>query len=132
MHSHTSRSGHRQPTWRFSKKIRELVNHWEQGPKGRLTRESYAIHLDLDSAARMAALAEMYPRRSPEELMGELIAAALEELETSLPYVKGQKVIATDEQGDPLYEDVGPTQRFLSLARKHLHQLQDSADAQTH
>ena len=79
-------------------------------------------------AARLAALAEMYPKRNTEELLGELIGAALEELEASFPYIKGQHVIATDEEGDPLYEDVGPTPRFLTLSRRHLHDLSASAD----
>lgn len=104
-------------------KIRDLVRHWEQNAKGRLTRSQYQIHLDLESAARLAALAEMYPKRNVEELLGELIGSALEELESGLPYVKGSKVVATDEQGDPLYEDIGPTPRFLALSRKYLQQL---------
>ncbi|MBD1553696.1 pilin assembly protein [Pseudomonas typographi] len=105
-------------------KIRELAQHWEQTATGRLSKTAYAIHLDVEAAARLAALAEMYPKHHTEELLGELIGAALEELESSFPYVQGSKVIATDEQGDPLYEDVGPTPRFLALAREHLHRLQ--------
>jgi len=38
--------------------------------------------------------------------------------------VPGPQVIATDEQGDPIYEDIGPTPRFLELSRQHLHRLQ--------
>jgi len=110
-------------------KIRELANHWEQNAKGRLTKTRYAIHLDVESAARLAALTEMYPKRHAEELLGELIGAALEELETSFPYVKGQHVVATDEEGDPLYEDVGPTPRFLELSRHHLHELSEQQEA---
>ena len=106
-------------------KIRELARHWEQNAKGRLTRNTYQIHLDLESAARLAALCEMYPKRNAEELLGELIGAALEELEASLPYVKGSKVVATDEQGDPLYEDIGLTPRFLALSRRHLQRLSE-------
>ena len=37
-------------------KIRELARHWENNAKGRLTRTRYAIHLDIESAARLAAL----------------------------------------------------------------------------
>ncbi|HTO20782.1 MAG TPA: pilin assembly protein [Pseudomonas sp.] len=106
-------------------KIRELIGHWEQNARGQLTRETYALHLDLESAARLSALAEMYPKRSVEVLLGELVAAALEELETSLPYVKGSKVVAVDEQGDPLYEDIGPTPRFLALSRQYLQRLNE-------
>jgi hypothetical protein len=61
-------------------KIRELAEQWEQNAKGRLTETAYAIHLDVEAAARLAAIAEMYPKRTPEELLGELIGAALEEL----------------------------------------------------
>ena len=113
-------------------KIRELAQHWEENAKGRLTKTEYAIHLDVESAARLAAIAEMYPKRNTEELLGELIGAALEELETSFPYIRGQQVVATDEEGDPLYEDVGPTPRFLNLSRRYLHDLSSSADEQKH
>lgn len=111
-------------------KIRELAKHWEENAKGRLTKTQYAIHLDMESAARLSALTEMYPKHHPEELLGELIGAALEELETSFPYVKGQHVVATDEEGDPLYEDVGPTPRFLALSRRYLHDLSEKQDAE--
>lgn len=104
-------------------KIKELVHEWESTATGRMSADQYSIPLDVESAARLAALAEMYPKRSPEELLGELVGAALEGIETSFPYVQGTKVIATDEQGDPLYEDIGPTPRFLALSRKHLERL---------
>ncbi|AJO76819.1 MULTISPECIES: hypothetical protein [Pseudomonas] len=113
-------------------KIRELAQHWEENAKGRLTKTGYTIHLDVEAAARLAAIAEMYPKRSTEELLGELIGAALEELETSFPYVQGQQVVATDEEGDPLYEDIGPTPRFLALSRRYLHDLAAQADEQKH
>ncbi|HEY6609646.1 MAG TPA: pilin assembly protein [Pseudomonas sp.] len=104
-------------------KIRDLVNEWELSAKGKLSKCIYSIPLDVESAARVAALSEMYPKRRPEELLSELVGVALQELEGSFPYVKGSKVVATDEQGDPLYEDVGLTPRFLALARKHLQEL---------
>jgi hypothetical protein len=36
-------------------------------------------------------------------------------------------VISTDEQGDPVYEDVGPTPRFMELARRHRRALETEA-----
>ena len=113
-------------------KIRELAKHWEDSAKGRLTKTGYAVHLDVEAAARLAAIAEMYPKRSAEELLGELIGAALEELEASFPYVKGQHVVATDEEGDPLYEDVGPTPRFLALSRRYLQDMSEQQDSAQH
>lgn len=113
-------------------KIRELAKQWEESAKGQLTRTAYSVHLDLEAAARLAAIAEMYPKRHAEELLGELIGAALAELEASFPYVKGTQVIATDEEGDPLYEDVGPTPRFLELSKRHLQILHEQADSTSH
>ncbi|MFQ6572406.1 pilin assembly protein [Pseudomonas sp. UM16] len=113
-------------------KIRELAQHWEQNAKGRLSPTGHVLHLDVESAARLAALTEMYPKRRPEELLGELLGAALEELEASFPYIQGQQVIATDEEGDPLYEDIGPTPRFLALSRRYLHDMSSRNDEQTH
>ena len=75
-------------------KIRELAQHWEQNAAGTLSRTGHVLHLDLESEARLAALIDMYPKRTAEELLGELVAAALEELEASFPYVQGRQVIA--------------------------------------
>ncbi|MFZ3155363.1 pilin assembly protein [Pseudomonas sp.] len=113
-------------------KIRELVRHWQENSRGSLTRTPYQIHLDLEAAARLAALQEMYPKHHIEELLGELLGAALEELEAGMPYVKGSKVVATDEQGDPLYEDIGLTPRFLALSRKHLQLLNEQQSSCEH
>ena len=50
--------------------------------------------------------------------------AALQEIETSMPYIAGKKVISSDEQGDPIYEDVGLTPRFVELTRKNRKKLE--------
>jgi hypothetical protein len=44
---------------------------------------------------------------------------ALRELAAAMPYVAGKRVISTDDHGDPVYEDIGPTPRFMELARQH-------------
>ena len=75
-------------------KIRELAQHWQRNASEQLSPTRYQLRLGLESSARLEALAEMYPSRSIEELMGELLGAALEELVASLPYIKGSKVIA--------------------------------------
>lgn len=103
-------------------RIKELVSHWETHAHGNMTKESYAIKLTREDAAKLQALAEMYPKRTPEQLLSELVSAAFGQLEASFPYVQGSRVIATDELGDPLYEDIGPTPRFLALSKKYLAQ----------
>lgn len=102
--------------------LKELVTQWESHAQGTLTHDTYAVHLLVEDAAKLNALAEMYPKRSKEQLLSELISAALGQLEASFPYVQGTKVVATDEMGDAIYEDIGPTPRFMALTRKHLNQ----------
>ena len=110
-------------------KINALVKHWEDNAAARLTNREYRLHLPLEDAARVAALAEMYPKRTEEEIISELLSAALDELETSFPYVKGTRVVAEDEQGDPMFEDVGPTPRYLDLSKKHMALLKQKQEA---
>jgi hypothetical protein len=101
-------------------KVRELLSLWEETAGGRLAAESYDVRLSIKDAARLNALAELYPRQSVESLVTDLLTAALDEMESVMPYRQGPKIMALDEQGDPLYEDIGPTPRYLSLTEKHL------------
>ena len=100
--------------------VKELVNTWERHAYGTLTADTLKVNLSVEDAAKVDALEEMYPRRSKEQIISELVAAALAELETSFPYVQGTKVVSTDELGDPIYEDIGPMPMFMSLTKKHL------------
>lgn len=102
--------------------LRDLVTQWESTAHGVLTKESYAVNLLVEDAARLDALAEMYPKRNKEQLISELLSAALGQLEASFPYVQGTNVVATDEMGDAIYEDIGPTPRFMALTKKYLQQ----------
>lgn len=109
-------------------KVNELIKHWEKSASGAVTQEAYSIRLPTEDAARLQALAEMFPRRSVEGLLTDLLSAALNDLESGFPYVGGNRVIAQDEEGDPLYEDVGQTPRYLALTRKHLQRFSNSKD----
>jgi len=99
--------------------FKQLLDSWRQSAAAPRTAQTYAVHLPLDDAAQLAALAEMFPGRAPEQLISELLGQALKEVAAAMPYVPGQRVISTDEQGDPVYEDIGPTPRFMQLTRNH-------------
>src|SRR5215469_1927130 len=93
----------------FPVSFKELLESWRAQAAAPRTAASYAVQLPLDDAARLAALAEMFPGRTREQLITELLGQALKELVAAMPYVPGTRVISTDEQGDPVYEDAGPT-----------------------
>jgi len=102
----------------------ELIESWRQGASGVRTAREYAVQLPLDDAARLHALMEMFPGRTPEQLITDLLGVALQEVAAAMPYVPGGKVIATDDQGDPIYEDAGPTPRFMELTRRNRKKLE--------
>lgn len=104
-------------------KIRDLLKHWEGTRQPQMTAETYAIHLPVEDAARLHALAEMYPGVAEEDVLRDLVAAALAELEAAMPYEPSERVASEDDFGDPVYEDAGPTPRFLELTRKHKERL---------
>ena len=111
-------------------KISDLVQHWETSSSGALTVREYRLRLPLRDAARIAALTEMYPIRSETEIISELLSAALDVLEQAMLYIPGSKVIAEDDQGDPIYEDVGPTPRFIALTEKRSQVLEKETASQ--
>jgi hypothetical protein len=99
--------------------MKELLQRWQEQAQTPLTAREYPVRLGLDDAARIHALAELFPGRTKEQIITELLAAALEALAAEMPYVPGSRVISTDEQGDPVYEDTGLTPRFIELTRRH-------------
>lgn len=103
--------------------IRELVSHWAQEAGAEMAQERYSVQLPLGDAARIEALAELFPRRTREQLITELLSAALDDVVSHMPYIEGNRVVAHDEEGDPIYEDVGLTPRFLELTRQHADKL---------
>jgi hypothetical protein len=107
--------------------FKELLESWRATAAAPRTISRFAVQLPLDEAAQLAALADMFPGRAPEQLITELLGAALREVAAAMPYVAGKRVISTDEQGDPIYEDVGPTPRFMELTRQHRRSLEARA-----
>jgi hypothetical protein len=103
--------------------FKELLASWQERAAAPRTAKAYAVRLPVDDAARLDALAELFPGRTHEQLITELLGTALKEVAAAMPYVAGTRVIARDEQGDPVFEDVGPTPRFMALVRRHRRRL---------
>jgi ssRNA-specific RNase YbeY (16S rRNA maturation enzyme) len=100
-------------------KFKELIDSWSQSARPVKTAREYAVRLSVDDAARIHALAELFPGHTEEDVITDLLSVALQEVEGAMPYRPGPKVISQDEQGDPIYEDVGLTPRFGELVKKY-------------
>lgn len=96
-------------------KVRELLSEWKTTTDLWNGEVSYTLKLPAKDAARLEALASLYPAVDKQTLINQLIHAALEEIESTMPYIAGPKVVGHDEMGDPLYEDVGLTPEYLLL-----------------
>jgi len=112
----------------FSMKLKELLEQWSLGGSTALTEERYSIRLSANDAARLLALAEMYPNRTDTQMITDLLRTALDGLEETLPYIQGDKIIAEDEFGDPIYNDAGLTPLFSGLKKKYSDLLKQNVD----
>jgi len=96
-----------------------LIQRWGKEGHARADVRSYAVHLPLRDAARWKPCTSCTPPHD-SQLMADLIRAALDELEVAMPYIPGNRIIAEDDYGDPIYEDHGPTPQFYSLSHEIL------------
>ena len=104
-------------------RFKELIQQWEEEAGDPLTVSDYHIRLPVDDAARVAALAKIYPRQQVDDILRDLLSAALDEIEAAFPYEPGSRISVEDEQGDPIYEDAGPAPRFRALSEQFANQL---------
>lgn len=105
-------------------RIQDLVQHWENASRGERTQREFSIHLPLKEASQILALKEMYPDCTVEQLLTDLLCFSLQRLGESFPYERGERQIAVDECGDPVFEDAGQTPRFIQLSQKYRQSLE--------
>jgi hypothetical protein len=61
-------------------KVTDLPKHWESAKAPVERSHDYKLCLPLEDAARIAALAELYPDRSESDILNDMVAAVLEDL----------------------------------------------------
>ena len=105
-------------------KIRELLNIWNRESSDPRESTEHRVKLTLYDSAKLAALSELFPGRSEQQLLSELISAALDELQGSFPYIQSPRIQALDEQGDPIYAGAGLGPSFHQLSRKYFNRAQ--------
>lgn len=104
-------------------RIKDLAKSWGLRKKPTKTEKFYEIRLTDTHAAKVAAIAEVFDVKSEEQVIEDLLAAALNELEEALPYQQGTKVVALDEENDPIYEDIGLTPKLMRATEEKLKEI---------
>lgn len=96
--------------------IEQLIHKLKSHADEISSRETLSISIDSEDAIRLKALSELY-RLPLEELGAYLMSEILQQVEAKIPYVQGNEVIRI-EDGEPVYEDIGDTPRYLEIKRQ--------------
>ena len=104
------------------------------GATAHQARQMYSLSLPLALASRLAALGELHPQKTQAELLTDLVALGLSEVERQWP---GRPELAIDFHPNPraaVYLVTGPFAEFHGLTHKHhlaLEQALANPDPQT-
>ena len=96
------------------KEFYELMTDWQDRVIDDAELESLSMRIHTRDMVKLEALAGLY-RLPVDEVARELLNRALLSIEAEMPYVPGPKVIRVEEDGDEVYEDIGPMPRYLEL-----------------
>jgi hypothetical protein len=100
-------------------KATDLHKIWSAPDNSRLTLNELPLRLPVHVAARIQALADMYPAKNRGEIVADLLAAALADVEKGFPPVMGSCVGQDDKTREQLFEDVGPVVQYQRLANDY-------------
>lgn len=96
--------------------VHTLLEGWEKQGKIQQQLVNCEVQLTRDDLAKIEALSEVY-QLPKDQLLASLINKTLLEIEERMPYVAGNKIIR-EEEGEPVYEDIGPTPAYLKAKYK--------------
>jgi hypothetical protein len=101
----------------------DLHKVWGAPDNSRLTAKQQSFRLPVHVAAKINALCDLYPTKTKTEIVGDLLAAALEEAITHLPSERGEQVSQDPELGR-IFATHGPAVKFRELANKHYREME--------
>lgn len=108
-------------------KTKDLITIWGAPEPPRLAPKQFSIRLPMLVSAKISALCEMYPKKTKTEIIGDLLTAALDQLERDFPTEQGQHVFDHPDTGEAVYEDVGVGDSFRRWTEKYLRELEQDA-----
>lgn len=94
----------------------------------------YSLSLPLALASRLAALGELHPHKTQAELLTDLVALGLSEVERQWPGRPAQAIEFHPDPREAVYLVTGPFAEFHGLTHKHhlaLEQALANPDPQT-
>ncbi len=110
---------------------KDLAKVWDAPDNTKLTPKQISLRLPLLVSAKISALCDMYPRKTKTEIIGDLLATALDQFESGLEDEKGQcfgpEPSGHQDEIQYIYENIGSRGRFWTLTEKYLRDLEQEA-----
>jgi hypothetical protein len=107
----------------FGVKASELARVLGAPDNTRLTAKQHSFRLPTHVAAKINALCDIYPSRSKTEIVGLLLAAALDEAIAHLPASLGEGY-GPGPDGEMRYYEAGTIANFRRFANQHFTELE--------
>lgn len=106
-----------------------LHDLWSSPDNSRLVSKQFSFRLPVHIAAKINALSEMYPQKNRTQIVADLLASALDQLEKNIPftlqeapeYVQHSQAMAARDIGfefETVYELGGSRGKFRELSNK--------------
>ena len=112
-------------------KANDLPTLWGAPDHSRVASKQFTFRLPVGVAAQIGALCELYPNKTRTQILGDLLGAALHEMEQGLPSTDGRFLGTLPETGEDIHEMVGPRREFRDLANKHFRELERELGAES-
>lgn len=103
----------------------DLTKVWTAPDNSRLTPKQQSFRLPLHVAAKLDALCSIFPNKTKTEIVGDLLATAIDEIERELPTRRGRQVNEDHDFG-AVYELQGQRVEFRYTANKLYRELERS------
>lgn len=84
-----------------------------------LSRKKYSFNLPFSLASQLEALCELHPHKTRTQLIADLIALGLAEIERSASHASSETSEFHPDTSQHIYLLNGPFAEFHGLARKH-------------
>ena len=101
----------------------DLTKVWSAPDNSRLTPKQQSFRLPVHVAAKLDALCLMFPNKTKTEIVGDLLATAIDEVERNLPATRGRQIGEHPDYGAE-YAMVGPRVEFQHLANKRYKEIE--------
>jgi hypothetical protein len=105
-------------------KAADLAKVWGAPDNSRLTAKQQSFRLPTHVAAKINALCDIFPNRTRTEIVGDLLAAALDDVIRHLPFYPTDQEDRPGPDGERLFIAHGPKVDFQRHANKHFKELE--------